>query len=134
MNDYNDLKMRTLQFLVTEDCNLQCVYCYEKNKSPNSLSAEFMIEKIRDEMLADNGYEELSIDFFGGEPLLRFSTIRKVVDWFHQYAWPAKTKAYRFVITTNGTLLNEEMKEWFFRNRRDVTVGLSMDGLRKHRT
>lgn len=128
MNDYNDLKMRTLQFLVTEDCNLKCVYCYEKNKNTKSLSADFMIKRIREEMLADNDYEELSIDFFGGEPLLEFGKIKKVVEWFHQYPWPANAKAYRFLVTTNGTILNEEMKEWFSRNRDDVTVGLSMDG------
>ncbi len=128
MGEYDDLKMRTLQFLVTEACNLRCVYCYEKHKRAKSLPAEFMMAKIRDEMLEDNGYEQLSIEFFGGEPLLRFDAIREAVDWFHQFQWPAGAKAYRFVITTNGTLLNDRMKEWFSRNSKDVTLCLSMDG------
>lgn len=120
--------MHTLQFLVTERCNLDCVYCYEKHKTGRTLSSEFIRQKIQQAMLADDQYKELSIDFFGGEPLLHFETIREVVDWFHDQRWPESTKRYRFVVTTNGTLLDEERKQWFARNRRDVILCLSLDG------
>jgi uncharacterized protein len=127
MSEYDALKMRSLQFLVTEACNLQCVYCYEKHKRTKSLPVEFMKAKIQEEMF-NEGYDQLEIHFFGGEPLLRFDAIREVVDWFHQFPWPPGAKPYRFVITTNGTLLNDRMKDWFSRNSRDVTLCLSMDG------
>lgn len=131
MREYDDSAMRILQFLVTEDCNLNCVYCYEKHKSKRSLSAQFIKEKIHTEMLQDNSYRELSIDFFGGEPLLEFDTIREVVEWFHQVKWPPSAKAYRFSVTTNGTLLDEQKKEWFSKYSNVVTLCLSFDGVRE---
>jgi sulfatase maturation enzyme AslB (radical SAM superfamily) len=130
MRQYDDSKMRALQFLITEDCNLDCVYCYEKSKSRDVLSTQFIMDKIYQEMLADNEYEELTIDFFGGEPLLEFDTIRDVVEWFHRMEWPSGKKAYRFTVTTNGTLLDEEKKKWFSRFSKVVTLCLSMDGTR----
>ncbi|WP_295589956.1 radical SAM protein [uncultured Lamprocystis sp.] len=129
MANHDDSLMRSLQFLVTEDCNLRCVYCYEKHKTAKSLPVDFIKAKIRDEMLADNGYAELSIEFFGGEPLLRFDAIREVVDWFRDTDWSSSSKTYRFVITTNGSLLTDTMKDWFSRKSNDITLCLSMDGL-----
>jgi len=128
MRAAQQMSMRTLQFLLTEDCNLDCVYCYEKHKNGRALPAAFIQEKIHQAMVARDSYEELSIDFFGGEPLLRFDTIREVVDWFHAQAWPAHAKRYRIAVTTNGTLLNDTRKQWFARNKRDVILCLSLDG------
>lgn len=128
MREYDDIEMRTIQFLITEECNLDCVYCYEKHKSNKSLSPQFIKEKICEEMLKQNGYKEVSIDFFGGEPLLKFETIRDVVEWFHQINWPEGAKSYRFVITTNGTLLDDEKKAWFSKYSKVVTLCLSLDG------
>ena len=131
MRKYDDIEMRTVQFLITEDCNLDCVYCYEKHKSSISLSPQFIKEKIHEQMLEDNGYKELSIDFFGGEPLMEFETIREVVGWFHRIKWPEKAKSYRFVITTNGTLLDDEKKAWFSKYNKVVTLCLSLDGTKE---
>jgi sulfatase maturation enzyme AslB (radical SAM superfamily) len=115
-------------FIVTENCNLNCVYCYEKHKNGNTLSADFIKQKIRAEMLAENGYEELSVIFFGGEPLLEYDTIREVVDWFLSIDWPVRAKTVRFQVATNGTLLNRSIKQWFATHRNRVTLCLSMDG------
>lgn len=79
-------------------------------------------------MLADDGCKELWIDFFGGEPLLEFNTIREVVEWFVSTSWPPAAKAYRFLVTTNGTLLDDRMKGWFSAHRKHLTLGLSFDG------
>ncbi len=128
MRQYDDIAMRIIQFLVTEDCNLDCVYCYEKQKSQKALSAQFMKDIIYQQMVEGNGYKELSIDFFGGEPLLEFETIKEVVEWFHQVKWPQSSKAYRFVITTNGTLLDEDKKSWFTKYSNVLTLCLSLDG------
>ena len=125
---YEDINRRSVQFLVTEACNLDCVYCYEKNRNPRSLTEAFIKEKIFEEMRADNGYDELSIEFFGGEPLLKFEVIRSVVEWFLKVQWSENSKAFRFTITSNATLLNQEMKEWLSKHRREVTLCLSMDG------
>jgi uncharacterized protein len=131
MKEYiDDIKMKTIQFLVTEDCNLNCVYCYEKHKSNKSLSAKFIKEKIYEQMLENNGYEELSIDLFGGEPLLEFETIREIIEWFVSIKWPESAKAYRFTITTNGSLLDEERMKWFTKYSKILTLCLSLDGTR----
>jgi uncharacterized protein len=71
------------------------------------------------------GTELVEIDFFGGEPLLEFDFIRDIVDWFHTRSWKKK---HRFLIATNGTILNEKMKDWLYKYRKCVTVGLSIDG------
>jgi len=65
------------------------------------------------------------IDFFGGEPLLGFDFIRDVVDWFHTRTW---NKKHVFFISTNGTVLTDEIKDWLYKNRITVQVGLSLDG------
>jgi sulfatase maturation enzyme AslB (radical SAM superfamily) len=79
-------------------------------------------------MYAPDPCKLTSVSFFGGEPLLRFKVIREVVDWFFGVSWPSSVKGFIFRITTNGTLLNEEMKQWLAANRQHVILGLSMDG------
>jgi sulfatase maturation enzyme AslB (radical SAM superfamily) len=124
--------MKELIFVLTDKCNLNCVYCYEsnKNRSDKALSAEFVKGRITDQMLADDGSGELWIDFFGGEPLLEFDTIAEVVEWFVSEPWPRPAKAFRFLVETNGTLLDDRMKQWFTKHRNCVTLGLSLDGTR----
>jgi sulfatase maturation enzyme AslB (radical SAM superfamily) len=130
MREFNQLPMREMIFLLTEKCNLRCVYCYEehKNKGSRALSPAFIKDKIHAAMVADDGCGELWFDFFGGEPLLEFETIREVVDWFLATNWPRPAKSFRFLVTTNATLLTVEMKRWFTLVRDHVTLGLSMDG------
>ena len=125
---------RQLIFVLTEKCNLDCVYCYEKhkNRSNKTLSADFIKVKIRQEMLANNECKDLVVVFFGGEPLLEFDTIREVVDWFLNTSWPSPAKSCRFMVETNGTLLNDYMKQWFTAHREQVTVSLSLDVPKTH--
>jgi uncharacterized protein len=130
---FDRLPMCELIFLLTEACNLNCVYCYEKhkNQSGKTLSAAFIEDRIRERMLAEDGLDDLWVDFFGGEPLLEFNTIREVVEWFLAENWPRRAKSYRFLVETNGTLLDDTMKEWFSANREHVVVGLSLDGTKE---
>jgi uncharacterized protein len=121
---------REIIFVLTESCNLDCVYCYEANKNRKRavMSADFIKQKIHNEMLADDGYTDVSFGFFGGEPLLRFDTIREVVEWFSAMPWPQRAKTSHFTVTTNATLLNDRMKDWFAKHRDQLTLCLSMDG------
>lgn len=131
--EFDQLSMRELIFVLTEKCNLNCVYCYEKNKnrSEKTLSADFIKEKIRQEILSGEGIEELWIDFFGGEPLLEFDTIQEVVEWFLSSFWSRTVKSFRFLVETNGTLLDDRMKKWFSSHRDHLVVGLSLDGTKQ---
>ncbi len=120
--------IRQLQFLVTEACNLDCVYCYERHKTRRSLSPDFMRQKIREAMLAEDRYETILVDFFGGEPLIKFDNIRKVVEWCEAQDWAGGPKRLEYGIATNGTLLDDARKAWFSARKDRVRLCLSMDG------
>ncbi len=79
-------------------------------------------------MTANDGYDFVEFNFFGGEPMLAFPLIRDTIDWFYSNQW---AKESDFLITTNGTILNDEMKDWLFRNRKKVSVAFSIDGTSK---
>jgi len=128
MRKFKESNIRELVFVLTERCNLACIYCYETHKGNNVLSSDCIKEKIVEAMLKDDGYEILSVVFFGGEPLMEFDTIREVVEWFHEMKWPIPSKKCYFQVSTNGTLLNFNMKHWFSTYRDEITLSLSMDG------
>lgn len=117
-------------FLVTEDCNLACKYCFEKhnNKTMTKETAEKALE-----FLAENAVKEKQQDFhamiFGGEPLLN---IQLIDDIFHKGEALAKEKGLTFTssIITNGTIMNDEIYEvlkWHKKNSH-LTIQLSVDG------
>ena len=120
-------KTRILTLIVTKDCNLKCVYCYEKH---NLRDKEFMDVSIAKDALirymnADDDYDLVQIEFFGGEPFLGFHFISEIVDWFHTQKWEKK---HIFLIGTNGTILTDDMKKWLLENKSCLNIGLSLDG------
>lgn len=121
-------KRRTCMLMVTHGCNLNCSYCYEKFKNGAkqmdiALAKEIIAKEI-ETVKKDERFEELEVDFMGGEPLLRFDLIKEVVEWMEQ------TCDVPFIgfATTNGTLLNDDMKAWFREHRRTACLGASYDG------
>lgn len=124
------LKVRSLSLIVTRNCNLQCSYCYEKH---NLRGQEFIPFPVgRDSILHylnnDDEFNFLEIDFFGGEPLLAFPLIKKIVEWVTSQEW---NKPYIFSIGTNGTVLDEEIKNWLTKYRDFVKVSFSIDGCKE---
>ncbi|MCR5165460.1 MAG: 4Fe-4S cluster-binding domain-containing protein [Thermoguttaceae bacterium] len=122
-------RKRVVNLIVTHQCNLNCVYCYEKFKSEQKMdfaTAQKIFLKEYDLARKSEWFDSLEIDFFGGEPLLAFDLIRQVVEWI--LAQKLEMPCHFFVIT-NGTLLNPEMKAWFEEHSDVVTLGLSFDGL-----
>jgi len=105
-------------FLTTE-CNLRCKYCFVEN---NCTKAETMPEEVSDramEYISNELPEGVTVEFFGGEPLLQFGLIKRIIE-----ARPM----LKYVMPTNCLLMDDEKYE-FFRNHRDfVTVTLSLDG------
>ena len=73
------------------------------------------------------GKDKIEISFIGGEPLLEYDMLKKLVEYTesHEHSVP-----YNFFAMTNGTLLNEEMKEWFSERKDCFKLGLSLDGNR----
>jgi uncharacterized protein len=123
----NKIIRKTIMLMITYQCNLDCIYCYEKGKRANrSMSAATAKEIIENAFVENETVcEEIEFDFMGGEPLLEFEKIKEIAEWMWRRNW---SKPYILYATTNGTLLNEEMKEWFTPHKERIVLGLSYDG------
>ena len=120
-------KTKTIMLLVTYQCNLHCSYCYEPKNSFFQMNAEKMKKSImRQVSCFGDDYESFEVQFMGGEPLLVFPLIQEVSEWLWAQTFQKKMKT--LFAPTNGTLLNEEMKEWLVKNRSRFCLGLSFDG------
>jgi len=123
-------------FVVTENCNLACKYCYEvrKNKKSNmSLetafkAADFMIDKVSDK-------SQLVLDFIGGEPLLEIDLIDKVCDYIKLRLYEEKHPwfgNYIIQLSTNGVLYGtEKVQNFIKKNINCLNVSISIDGLKE---
>lgn len=126
-------KKEEKKFIVTlticRKCNLRCRYCYEPHEHFDGRTMDFKVaqEIITRYMEAENEYDNVEFQLFGGEPMLAFPLIKQIVEWFHSRSW---NKGHIFFITTNGTILTEEMKKWLLQNRQCVVAGFSIDGNR----
>jgi len=127
LRDNLEGKRQTIVLTITKACNLRCSYCYEsKSRGAESIDFETARDIIKYYMEADNGFEAIEFDFFGGEPLLKFSLIKEIIEWFKSVrTW---RKRFIFLIETNGTLLTDEIKNWLNKNKYFVIVTFSIDG------
>jgi uncharacterized protein len=115
-----------VELILTDNCNLRCSYCWEKDKAPRSMSEETVMAAIRFLLERSGPRKELGVLFFGGEPLLCFDLIKTV----HAYATgrgEALGKTIDWTMTTNGTLLDEKHVVWLAKHR--VKYLLSLDGV-----
>jgi len=121
---------------LTEACNLKCRYCYylsdasEKSRLENKIS--FMTFDLAEDvlrfLLQNSSSEEPQLCFFGGEPLLNFRLMKKIIDTGEQYKKEYK-KHIHYSITTNGTLLTPEIVAFLEENNVDVTISIDGDEL-----
>lgn len=124
----NELEILLLE--VTQACNLRCRYCIynegfaqKRNHASVDMSHDVALKAIDHLRNCSKRREEVSISFYGGEPLLRFDTIRAAV------AYTRKTlnnKKVSFSLTTNGTLINEDVGK--FLASENFGVYVSIDG------
>lgn len=114
---------------MTHDCNLRCEYCFASQGTYNGEIAYMSYEtgkKAFDYLVKSSGNRiNLEVDFFGGEPLMNFETIKKLVDYGRSLE-EKYNKHFRFTITTNGVLLDEEKRDYI--NEVMDNVVLSIDG------
>ena len=129
-NEKKEKKHKTLSLLITDICNLDCAYCYEKKSARTKGQMDFEIAKnvITQYMEIDDDFEDVVIEFFGGEPLLSFSLVKNIFEWFHSLSW--EKNAY-FSLVTNGTILTQEIKEWLEKNSKRIIVAFTLDGCKK---
>lgn len=107
----------------TNQCNMNCTYCYEKNKRKQSISWD-TIDKIVDfivERHNNNLEEQVSVVTHGGEPLLEFDKIKFFIDKLN-----SKIDNVRYFITTNATLMSDDKIDFITKNYSDISI--SIDG------
>ena len=122
------IQRKTVVLQITENCNLNCVYCYQHSKQRSVIDEARLKQIILDSFAEKDSFAELEFDFIGGEPLLCMPLIRRVCEW----TWAEeREKNYIFFATTNGTTLTEEDKAWFTENKDRFWLGLSLDGTRE---
>lgn len=128
MEIIDDSKKKIVTLTLTETCNLNCTYCYEDHKSKRTMSFETAKRIICDEMEADDGYEFVYLDFFGGEPFLAFERLKEITTFVRSKNFK---KPYKLFATTNGTVIHGEIQDWLLENRDIFEVGLSLDGTKR---
>ncbi len=111
---------------VTNECNLGCVYCYSNAKNKQKMSTD--TAKKTAEFIFQSPAKNIVVEFSGGEPLLNFGAIKKIVDVSKKLA-EKKGKNIGFSIINNGTQWSDEKMKFFVENK--VGVCFSLDGPKK---
>lgn len=121
--------VKALCLHIAHDCNLACKYCFAEEgeyHGDRSLMSYEVGKKALDFLIANSGNRvNLEVDFFGGEPLMNFQVVKDLVAYGRSQE-KEHNKKFRFTLTTNGMLLNDEVME--FANREMANVVLSVDG------
>ena len=117
-----------IMLLVTENCNLNCVYCYEHKKNQKKMSFH-TAKTILDEYLPKlDKNQTVIIEVFGGEAFSNFPLIKELDDYIKEH-YPDRKIMYE--TTTNGTLVHGEIKEWLLKNKNRFFISLSLDGTKE---
>ncbi len=114
---------------IAHDCNLACKYCFAEEgeyKGRRALMSFEVGKKALDYLVKNSGSRKnLEVDFFGGEPLMNWEVVKQLVEYGRSLEEPYNKK-FRFTLTTNGVLLNDEIIE--YANKEMANVVLSVDG------
>jgi uncharacterized protein len=121
--------VKALCLHIAHDCNLACRYCFAEEGEYHGRRALMSLEvgkKALDFLIANSGSRRnLEVDFFGGEPLMNWQVVKDIVAYGREQE-KIHNKNFRFTLTTNGVLLNDEIME--FANKEMDNVVLSLDG------
>lgn len=122
------IEKKRIMLLITENCNLNCVYCYEHNKNSKTMdfdTAKRILDKNLRKIPSGN---TVIIELFGGEAFANFQLIKEIESYIQ--------KNYSFInvlyeTTTNGTLVHGEIQEWLKKHKDKFLLSLSLDGTEK---
>lgn len=132
-----DRRVKTITFIVTEQCNLRCTYCYEVNKRNTFMTID-TAKKAVDFILSDTSYvddgnvDSVILEFTGGEPLLQIDLIEEIIYYFDKRTLELNHKwfnNYMIGISTNGLLyLNPKTQAFIEKHKHHLSIGISIDG------
>ena len=121
--------VKSLCLMVAQDCNLRCKYCFGDGGSYGAKRAVMSEEvgKRAVDFIIENSKNRrhCEIDFFGGEPLINFKTVKAVTEYVRKREVETG-KIFKLTLTTNGMLLNDEAIKWL--NDNNISLVLSLDG------
>ncbi|MBQ7322256.1 MAG: thioether cross-link-forming SCIFF peptide maturase [Clostridia bacterium] len=121
--------VKALCLHIAHTCNLNCAYCFASQGKYHGERAVMSFEvgkRALDFLIENSGSRRnLEVDFFGGEPLMNFEVVKQLVAYARSIE-KEHNKNFRFTLTTNGVLVDDEVIEWA--NRECSNVVLSLDG------
>lgn len=121
--------VKALCLHIAHTCNLNCSYCFAsqgKYHGERALMSFEVGKQALDFLVAHSGKRHnLEVDFFGGEPLMNFDVVKQLVAYARSIE-KAAGKNFRFTLTTNGMLINDDVID--FANKEMSNVVLSLDG------
>ncbi|MBP7330854.1 MAG: hypothetical protein BWY65_00009 [Firmicutes bacterium ADurb.Bin373] len=121
--------LAAVELNLTFNCNLTCAYCFIHDKGAHERMSFATAKNAIDLLIERASFPAVNITFIGGEPLLEFDLIKQITP----YALEAAAKrniTVTWAITTNGTLINEEILRFFAQNK--INLLLSLDGGQKN--
>ncbi len=132
---------RQISFIVTQNCNLRCKYCYMVNKNDDN-KMTLQVAKDAIDYFLDNqeelfGDDCVILDFIGGEPLMEIDLIDEITDYFKLETYRRHSSwfgRYRISISTNGLLYSHpKVQRYIMKNKDNISIGISIDGTKdKH--
>lgn len=121
--------VKALCLHVAHTCNLNCAYCFAsqgKYHGERAIMSLDVAKRALDFLIENSGSRRnLEVDFFGGEPLMNFEMIKELVAYARSIE-KEHNKNFRFTLTTNGVLIDDDVIE--FANKEMSNVVLSLDG------
>lgn len=128
-SDKSESFIKALCLNVVHDCNLKCKYCFAEEgeyKGARQIMSAEVGKKAIDFVIKKSGpRRNIEVDLFGGEPLMAFNNIKEIVEYAKEQG-KIHNKVIRFTMTTNATLLNDEVMEYIDKNMGNIV--LSIDG------
>lgn len=129
---------KNITFIVTEDCQLSCKYCYLVGKN-NKEKMSWNIAKLAIDYILqqEKSFTEESViwDFIGGEPLLEVELIDKICDYIKRELFRLNHhwfNSYRFSLTTNGiNYSTPKVQKFLEKNREHLSISITIDGTKQ---
>ncbi|MCX7923055.1 MAG: Cys-rich peptide radical SAM maturase CcpM [Clostridia bacterium] len=129
VEDYLNNKVRKITLQLTQQCNFRCSYCvysdnnFNRDHSNKRMNIDTAKKAIDFLINHSRSSPEVNISFYGGEPLLEFEMIKECIDYAEKLG---EGKNIFYSLTSNGSLLNDEIIEYFIRHQ--VQLMISLDG------
>jgi uncharacterized protein len=139
LDQYRSGDVTHISFVVTEECNLRCRYCYEAHKNPHNVMPREVACQAIDFFLGQSRPKPAAVlEFMGGEPTLEMDLIFDIVEYFRDalsrqkgHPWQS---GYLFVIGSNGTTYgSEKVQRFYYQHYGHAQLAITIDGTkRKH--